>query len=163
MGKVKVVPVEQAPEQEQPTPVVPVVEPVAEQAPEPVAEILAIEPPVIEEIKPAPKKEQTTVTCENCGKSMLMKTYKYSHLKLCKPAVPEPPPPPPEPKAKAKRAAKPKVEKPTIIQPVFTGEVSFTHVKEPDPPSHIEIYKQAKDQRQQLRVQRVKSLIAQAI
>ena len=93
---------------------------------------------------------------------MLMKTYKYSHLKLCKPAVPEPPPPP-EPKAKAKRVAKPKVEKPTIVQPVFTGEVSFTHVKEPDPPSHIEVYKQAKDQRQQLRVQRVKSLIAQAI
>ena len=162
MGKVKVVPVEQAPEQEQPAPVEPVVEPVAEQAPEPVAEILAIEPPVTEEIKPAPKKEQTTVTCENCGKSMLMKTYKYSHLKLCKPAVPEPPPPP-EPKAKAKISSKPKVEKPTIIQPVFTGEVSFTHVKEPDPPSHIEIYKQAKDQRQQLRVQRVKSLIAQAI
>ena len=163
MGKVKVVPVEQAPEQEQPAPVEPVVEPVAEQAPEPVAEILAIEHPVIEEIKPKPKKEQANVTCENCGKSMLMKTYKYSHLKLCKPAVPEPPPPPPEPKAKAKRADKPKVEKPTIIQPVYTGEVSFTHVKEPDPPSHIEIYKQAKDQRQQLRVQRVKSLIAQAI
>ena len=136
MGKVKVVPVDQAPEQEQPTPVEPVVEPVVEQAPEPVAEILAIEPPVIAEAKP--KKEQATVTCENCGKSMLMKTYKYSHLKLCKPAVPEPPPPP-EPKAKAKRVAKPKVEKPTIIQPVFTGEVSFTHVKEPDPPSHIEV------------------------
>ena len=160
MGKVKVVPVDQAPEQEQPTPVEPVVEPVAEQAPEPVAEILAIEPPAIAEAKP--KKEQANVTCENCGKSMLMKTYKYSHLKLCKPAVPEPPPPP-EPKAKAKRVAKPKVEKPTIVQPVFTGEVSFTHVKEPDPPSHIEVYKQAKDQRQQLRVQRVKSLIAQAI
>ena len=160
MGKVKVVPVDQAPEQEQPTPVEPVVEPVAEQAPEPVAEILAIEPPVIAEAKP--KKEQANVTCENCGKSMLMEAYKYSHLKLCKPAVPEPPPPP-EPKAKAKRVAKPKVEKPTIVQPVFTGEVSFTHVKEPDPPSHIEVYKQAKDQRQQLRVQRVKSLIAQAI
>ena len=158
MGKVKVVPVDQAPEQEQPTPVEPVVEPVAE----PVAEILAIEPSVIAEAKPAPKKEQANVTCENCGKSMLMKTYKYSHLKLCKPAIPEPPPPP-EPKAKAKRVAKPKVEKPTIVQPVFTGEVSFTHVKEPDPPSHIEVYKQAKDQRQQLRVQRVKSLIAQAI
>ena len=164
MGKVKVVPVEQEADQAsvevQPTPVEPVVEPVAEQAPEPVAEILAIEPPVIAEAKP--KKEQANVTCENCGKSMLMKTYKYSHLKLCKPAIPEPPPPP-EPKAKAKRVAKPKVEKPTIVQPVFTGEVSFTHVKEPDPPSHIEVYKQAKDQRQQLRVQRVKSLIAQAI
>jgi hypothetical protein len=56
MGKVKVVPVEQAPEQEQPAPVEPVVEPVAEQAPEPVAEILAIEAPVFEENKPKPKK-----------------------------------------------------------------------------------------------------------
>ena len=57
MGKVKIVPVEQAPiEVEQPTPIEPVVEPVAEQAPEPVAELLAIEPPVIEEVKPAPKK-----------------------------------------------------------------------------------------------------------
>ena len=79
-------------------------------------------------------------------------------------AVPEPPPPPPpEPKAKAKRVAKPKIEKPTIVQPVFTGDVSFTHIKESAPPSHVEVYKQAKDQRQQLRVQRVKSLIAQAI
>ena len=74
MGKVKVVPVEQEADQAsvevQPTPVEPVVEPVAEQAPEPVAEILAIEPPVVEEIKPAPKKEQANVTRENCGKSV---------------------------------------------------------------------------------------------
>ena len=173
MGKVKVVPVEQeapvevqqpeAPEQvEQVAPEAVAPEPEVKE--EPVAEILAIEAPVIAGVKPAPKKEQANVTCENCGKSMLMKTYKYSHLKLCKPAVPEPPPPPPpEPKAKAKRVAKPKIEKPTIVQPVFTGDVSFTHIKESAPPSHVEVYKQAKDQRQQLRVQRVKSLIAQAI
>ena len=161
MGKVKVVPIDQESSLEVPpseeVPVVP--EPVA---PEPVAEILAIEAPVIEENKPEPKKEQVSVTCDNCGKSMLMKTYKYSHLKLCKPVVPEPPPPP-EPKAKAKRVAKPKVVKPAIVQPVFTGEVSFTHGRESAPPSHIEVYKQAKDQRIQLRVQRVKSLIEQAI
>jgi len=161
MGKVKVVPVEQELLIEVEQPVVSP-EPEVSVAPEPVAEILAIEAPTIAEAKPAPKKEQETVTCDNCGKSMLMKTYKYSHLKLCKPAVPEPPPPP-EPKAKAKRVAKPKVEKPAIIQPVFTGDVSVTHVKESPPPSHVEVYKQAKDQRQQLRVQRVKSLIAQAI
>ena len=166
----KVVPVEQASVEVQPSEVVPSEPESPEQvAPEPevkeesVAEILAIEAPVIAGVKPAPKKEQANVTCENFGKSMLRKTYKYSHLKLCKPAVPEPPPPPPpEPKAKAKRVAKPKMEKPTIVQPVFTGDVSFTHIKESAPPSHVEIYKQAKDQRQQLRVQRVKSLIAQA-
>ena len=164
MGKVKVVSVEQAPLEVQQPEAPEQVAPEPEVKEEPVAEILAIEAPVVEEIKPKPKKEQANVTCENCGKSMLMKTYKYSHLKLCKPAVPEPPPPPPpEPKAKAKRVAKPKIEKPTIVQPVFTGDVSFTHIKESAPPSHVEVYKQAKDQRQQLRVQRVKSLIAQAI
>ena len=153
MGKVKVVPVEQeAPvEVQQPTVPSEQVAPEPEGKEEPVAEILAIEAPVIAGVKPASKKEQTNVTCESCGKSMLMKTYKYSHLKLCKPAVPEPPPPPPpEPKAKAKRVAKPKIGKPTIVQPVFTGDVSFTHVKESAPPSHVEIYKQVKDQRQQL-------------
>ena len=166
MGKVKVVPVEQEAPVEVQQPEVPEqveqVAPEPEVKEEPVAEISAIEAPVIAGAKP--QKEQTNVTCENCGKSMLMKTYKYSHLKLCKPAVPEPPPPPPpEPQAKATIVAKPKIEKPTIVQPVFTGDVSFTHIKESAPPSHVEVYKQAKDQRQQLRVQRVKSLIAQAI
>ncbi len=167
MGKVKVVPVDEASVEVQQPEVPEQVEQVApepEVKEEPVAEILAIEAPVFEENKPKPKKEQANVTCENCGKSMIMKTYKYSHLKLCKPAIPEPPPPPPpEPKAKAKRVAKPKIEKPTIVQPVFTGDVSFTHIKESAPPSHVEVYKQAKDQRQQLRVQRVESSIAQAI
>ena len=150
MGKVKVVPVEQEAPVEVQQPETPeAVAPEPEVKEEPVAEILAIEAPVIAGVKP--KKEQANVTCENCGKSMLMKTYKYSHLKLCKPAMPEPPPPPPpEPKAKAKRVAKPKIEKPTIAQPVFTGDVSFTHIKESAPPSHIEVHKQAKDQRQQL-------------
>ena len=169
MGKVKVVPVEQEADQAsvevQPTPVEPIVEPVAEQAPEPVAEILAIEPPVIAEAKPAPKKEQANVTCENCGKSMLMKTYKYSHLKLCKPAVPEPPPPP-EPKAKAKIVAKPKVEKPIPAQPEFNGNVSFTHIQEtprelkPAPPDP---YTALRQQRMNVKTQRVKHLISQAI
>ena len=130
-------------------------------------EELAIVAPVVEESKSKPKKEQTMISCENCGKSMLMKTYKYSHLKLCKPPTPEPPPPPPppptpEPKAKAKRAPKPKEEKPVLPKPEFNGEVSFSHVNEP-PLSHIDIYRQAREQRQQVRVQRVRSLIAQAI
>ena len=107
MGKVKVVPVEQEAPVEVQQPEVPevvapeAVAPEPEVKEEPVAEILAIEAPVIAGAKP--KKEQANVTCENCGKSVLMKTYKYSHLKLCKPAIPEPPPPPPpEPKARTK-------------------------------------------------------------
>ena len=84
MGKVKVVPVEQEAPVEVQQPETPeVVAPEPEVKEEPVAEIFAIEAPVSEEIKPKPKKEQTNVTCENCGKSMLMKTYKYSHLKFC--------------------------------------------------------------------------------
>ena len=98
-----------------------------------------------------------------------MKTYKYSHLKLCKPPAPEPPPPPPPaPKAKAKarvKKEKPHEEKPVTLKPEFDGHVSFSHVKEtaPPPPTHVEVYRQAREQRQQVRVQRVKSLIAQAI
>ena len=92
-------------------------------------------------------------------------------MKLCKPAVSEPPPPPPTPepkaKARAKREPKPKVEKPAPSKPEFNGDVSFTHFKEmkatPQPPTHVEVYRQAREQRQQVRVQRVKNLISQAI
>ena len=173
MGKIKVVPVDN----EAPTDVAQpeVKEEVKEELPpEPTEPIeqeikqeLATEAPVSEESKPKPKKEQASITCETCGKSMLMKTYKYSHLKLCRPPVPEtPPPPPPTPepkaKAKAKREPKPKAEKPVLEKPEFNGEVSFSHVKE-SAPSHVDIYRQAREQRQQVRVQRVKSLIAQAV
>ncbi len=94
-----------------------------------------------------------------------MKTYKYSHVKLCKPAVPEPPPPP-EPKAKAKRVAKPKVEKPISAQPEFNGNVSFTHIQEtprelkPAPPVP---YTALRQQRMNVKTQRLKHLISQAI
>ena len=99
-----------------------------------------------------------------------MKTYKYSHMKVCKPLVPEPPPPPPptpEPKAKAKpkpkaSPPKPKAEKPVIAKPEFSGEVSFSNFEAPQL-SHADLYTQAREQRQQVRVQRVRSLISQAI
>ena len=177
MGKVKVVPVEQE------APVETLQPEVKEESPsepevksEPVAETLAIEAPVFEEAAQTTKKEQTMITCEKCGKSMLMKTFKYSHLKVCKSSEPEPPPPPPtpestppptpEPKAKVKRAPpKPKAEKTVIAKPEFNGQVSFNHFD--DTPqhqvSHIDLYRQAREQRQQVRVQRVRSLISQAI
>ena len=179
MGKVKVVPVEQEAPVETPQPEVEEEssEPEVKSAPEVKQESLAIEAPVVEESKPAPKKEQTMITCEKCGKSMLMKTFKYSHSKVCKPSTPEPPPPPPptpeptppptpEPKAKAKRAPpKPKAEKTVIAKPEFNGQVSFNHFD--DAPqhqvSHIDLYRQAREQRQHVRVQRVRSLISQAI
>ena len=180
MGKVKVVPVETEtpsdvaePEvKEEPS------EPEVKSEPDVKQESLAIEAPVVEESKP--KKEPSMISCENCGKSMLMKTYKYSHMKVCKPLVPEPPPPPPptpEPKVKAKRAPpklnaappkpkaappKPKAEKPVIAKPEFSGEVSFSNFEAPQL-SHTDLYRQAREQRQQVRVQRVRSLISQAI
>ena len=179
MGKVKVVPVEQEAPVETPQPEVEEEssEPEVKSAPEVKQESLAIEAPVVEESKPAPKKEQTMITCDKCGKSMLMKTFKYSHSKVCKPSTPEPPPPPPptpeptppptpEPKAKVKRAPpKPKAEKTVIAKPEFNGQVSFNHFD--DAPqhqvSHIDLYRQAREQRQHVRVQRVRSLISQAI
>jgi hypothetical protein len=172
MGKVKVVPVEQEAPVETPQPEVKEEsssEP--EVKPEVKTEELAIEAPPPPEPTQNTKKEQTMISCEKCGKSMLMKTFKYSHLKVCKPSEPEAPPPPPpppptpEPKAKVKRAPpKPKAENPVIPKPEFNGEVYFSHYNEPmPPPSYIETYRQSREQRQQVRVQRVKSLISQAL
>ena len=130
-------------------------------------ETLAIESPPPPEPKTNTKKEPSMISCENCGKSMLMKTYKYSHMKVCKqveaPPPPPPPPPTPEPKVKAKRAPpKQKAEKPVIAKPEFKGEVSFSNFEAPQL-SHNDLYRQAREQRQQVRVQRVRSLISQAI
>ena len=130
-------------------------------------ESLAREAPVGEESKP--KKEPSMISCENCGKSMLMKTYKYSHMKVCKQVEPPPPPPPPppptpEPKVRAKPKPKAKAEKPVIAKPEFKGHVSFSNFEAPEHQlSHIDLYRQAREQRQQVRVQRVRSLISQAI
>jgi hypothetical protein len=169
MGKVKVVPVETEipsdvaePDVKEELPSEP-----SEVKTEPVVESLAIEAPVVEESKS--KKEPSMISCENCGKSMLMKTYKYSHMKVCKQVEPPPPPPPPpptpEPKVKAKRAPpKPKAAKPVSVKPEFNGEVSFSNFEAPEHQvSHIDLYRQAREQRQQVRVQRVRSLISQAL
>jgi hypothetical protein len=120
----------------------------------------------VKEVKPKSKKEPPTGTCEHCGKTMLMKTLKYSHKKLCQP----PPPPTPiieeKPKAKAKPRAKPKPREEDIQPPqppkkVFDGTVDFN--KHPPAKTHSEIVQEAKQYRLLLRSQRVKSLIAQAI
>ena len=76
MGKVKVVPVEQETPVEIPSDVVEpsIKEPSEpEVKSEPVDEPLAFEAPVVEESKPSPKKEASMISCEKCGKSMLMK------------------------------------------------------------------------------------------
>ena len=124
----------------------------------------------IDEVEPSQeiktKKQEEQITCSICNKTMLMKTYKYTHQKLCIP-IPEPIKPTKviEDKPKTKKQIKPKeVSSPSVVRPNL-GQVSFTEYKEmhkiiPDP---IDIYKAAKEQRQQVRMQRVKSLILQAV
>ena len=109
------------------------------------------------------------ITCETCNQSILMKTYKYSHKKLCQSKnAPTPPPPPPTPepepepkKEKPKRMAKPKQKKEEVVvepppEPKFDGRVSFNELQ-PDP------YTRMRQERLMIRQQRVKSLISQAI
>jgi hypothetical protein len=149
------------------------------QTPEPIAD----EPPIQEEsktdeVEPSQeiktKKQDEKITCSICNKTMLMKTYKYTHQKLCMP-IPEPkvikskvlePSKVIEDKPKAKKQIKPKEKEstPSGGRPNL-GQVSFTEYKDmqkiiPDP---IDIYRAAKEQRQQVRMQRVKSLILQAV
>ena len=142
--------------------------------PEPIAdepqtqEETSSEEPKTQEVEPPkevkPKKQDEKITCSICNKTMLMKTYKYTHQKLCKQVEPETPRVI-EAKPKAKKQVKPKE---VIPQQSNLGQVSFTEFQEmqkgmPAPPDPLEIYRAAKEQRQQVRVQRVKSLISQAI
>jgi hypothetical protein len=107
-----------------------------------------------------PKKESQYITCETCNKNMLLKTYKYTHQKLCRdkntpPPPPPPPPPPTTPEPKPKRASKPKEVK-TETEPI--GVVSFNEFNPP-----IDPYRALREQRILARQQRVKHLISQAL
>jgi hypothetical protein len=155
---------EQAPIVEEESPI-----PIVEETPSPVPVIeeAAVEAPAqVEEAKPTkPPKKLEYITCETCNKNMLMKTYKYSHQKLCQNKT-QPPPSPPqhvESKPKPKRAPKPQQKVENKIEenvespkPVFNGTVSFNEFQ-PDP------YTVMREQRVMMRQQRVKSLISQAI
>jgi len=173
--KIKVVDVspvdamEESPPVEEPPPVEET-QPVEEEKEENVIEEDA--PPVVEEVqqledKPATGKTKPSeyIKCENCNKEVLMKTYKYSHKKICKANPPPPPPPPtPEPeikKPRPKRIAKPKEtkEEAPIPKPEFSGTVSFNELK----PAPIDPYVAMRQERLMIRQQRVKSLISQAI
>ena len=47
-------------------------------------------PEPIPEIESKPLKQQKMVSCPNCNKEMLQKTYRYYHSLKCKPTEPEP-------------------------------------------------------------------------
>jgi len=132
-------------------------EEVKQETPTPEVDVEVEKVEKVEETKP--KKQPEYTTCETCNKKILMKTYKYSHQKLCKEKnVPPPPPPAPEPKPRPKRVSKPKqpIETPTEQpKPESSGIVSFNEFQDP--------YKAMREQRLMARQQRVKSLISQAI
>ena len=46
-------------------------------------------PPQVETKPPKTKPQQKLVSCPNCNKEMLQKTFKYYHNLKCKPAEPE--------------------------------------------------------------------------
>jgi hypothetical protein len=135
------------------------------ETPEPIAD----EPPIQEDLKTdeveppkevKTKKQDEKITCSICNKTMLMKTYKYTHQKLCKPVEQVPI------KSKSKIEPTKEVQEKPKVKPkeaslTNLGEVSFKEFKEI--PNPLDIYRAAKEQRQQVRIQRVKSLISQAI
>ena len=136
-------------------------QPQEEESDEPQPQEESSEESKIEEVDPPKesnhKKQDEKITCSVCNKTMLMKTYKYTHHKLCKPKEPEPPK---EEKPKVKKQVK---QKEMSSQPSNLGLVSFTEYKENVIPDPLEIYRAAKEQRQQVRTQRVESLISQAV
>ena len=149
-----------------------VVEPVAEEIKPVEEEIKPVEEeikpveaptPAKEKIKPTDKKtkEPVEIVCENCNKKMLMKTYKYSHQKLCKPAEPPAPTPTPAPTP----APTPKKQPDTQFSKEAVNTVSFDQYSQPLPNgnAYLNNWNELRQQRQIVRQQRVKSLISQAI
>ena len=102
------------------------------------------------------QNKSQTGTCELRGKTMLIKNLKYAHPKVCKnrPRPPSPPPPPP-----------PSI----IIERVVVNTPSKSDTHENVKPQVIERPKTLEEQYQEqrlmkndLRKQRIKSLIANA-
>lgn len=112
------------------------------------------------------EKLRQYITCNLCNKQFLAKTFKYSHQKLCQSKHrPPPPPPPPTPEPKPKRTTKPREKKTTeqkAIQeppkPQFNGVVSFNEFQ-----PAVDAYVAMREQRHTARLQRVRSLISQAL
>jgi len=126
------------------------------------------------EAKPEKKKKPIEeVVCPNCNKKMLMKTYKYSHQKICKPDV----------HSKAKdlvvQETQAKEIKPLNSATLRSSNPPTQPAPPPPPPkqltekpelavtfdaySQLNQWNELRQQRQLVRQQRVKSLISQAI
>ena len=123
-----------------------------------------------EEIKPEKKTKATQeIVCEHCNKKMLMKTYKYSHQKVCSANIKELPikePTPPPLKQPLKEPLKQTLKEPKkqrSDEPTASFDAYGPPLKEPPETSYISEWNDLRQQRQMVRQQRVKSLISQAI
>ena len=150
-------------------------QPIQEEA---VKEPVIDEPPAVvnkpldEPIQGKTAKALEEIVCEHCNKKMLLKTYKYSHQKVCKatppppPPPPTPPPPPPPPTPEPKKSRPPRVSKPKepivahVAKPIFNNEVSFNEMRAPPV---VDPYLAIREQRVVMKTQRIKSLISQAL
>ena len=172
MTKVKVVEIENEP--------LPTQDEVVKADVDPPTEQVAIEEPKPEEpssplsTKAEPEepktkiKKEDKITCGICGKTMLTKTFKYSHQKLCPPKAPPPSPPPQVSKPKDSKPKEAKIKASNNMdqyvaekeqeKPEWDGKVFFDNRQ-----AIAQAYHAAKEQRAQVRQQRVKSLISQAI
>ena len=117
---------------------------------EPKAEEPKVELPSI--VEPKAKSEQMA-TCELCGKTMLLKNLKYAHPKVCK-NKPKPPPPPLPPTPNII------VAKVVVMQNNQPFKEEEYTVQTPSQPS--DILQAIRQQRNEVRKQKIKSLIAQA-
>ena len=89
-------------------------------------------------------KEPKTGRCSLCGKTTLLKNLKYAHPKVCKNRPPPEAPPPPPPSV-------------AEVEQIVSKAISEVVVAEKPP---IEILKQ---QKAEVRKQRIQSLIEQAL
>ena len=125
------------------------VPPVEEPKVEAVVELPSVSEPKVE----SKAKQEQTGTCELCGKTMLLKNLKYAHPKVCK-NKPKPPAPAPPPTPNII------VEKVVVMQnnqPFKEEEYTVQASTQPK-----DILQAIRQQRTEIRKQKIKSLIAQA-
>ena len=105
-----------------------------------------------EELK---RNKAPTGTCELCGKTMLLKNLKYAHPKVCKSRAPPPAAPPPPPPSVI-------IENVNVYTPVRTKITENAKPIVEQPKTLEEQYHEMKQNKADIRKQRIKSLISNA-
>lgn len=142
---------------------------VEEPSKEIIEEITPLENTPTEDVKPTenikPEKKSSKgamqeIVCEHCSKKMLMKTYKYSHQKICRANIKEPTPEPPKPQAAISKK-QPEAQDKSGTPP--NAPTASFDAYSPPANTYLREWNDLRQQRQMVRQQRVKSLISQAI